>query len=218
MAQDDDAVVRRRLDVVLVAGGLTLLLMTSALAWGDKVSALEEEGFRFFNELPDWLEKPLWPFMQAGAMVTVPTSAVAVWIIWRRWRPAVAIFAAGMSAWVLAKMVKEIVRRERPGELLTGVIERPEWTGLGFVSGHAAIAFALAAVVSPYLPRRWKPLLWLFPVAASVLRIYTGAHLPLDVVGGAGLGLVIAGIVNLALGVPARRAGADSPEDAIGLA
>jgi undecaprenyl-diphosphatase len=37
----------------------------------------------------------------------------------------------------------------------------------------------------------------------GVARIYLGAHNPLDVVGGAGLGLAVAGALNLAFGVPA---------------
>jgi membrane-associated phospholipid phosphatase len=34
-------------------------------------------------------------------------------------------------------------------------------------------------------------------------RLYVGAHLPLDVVGGAALGLAVAGLVRLVLGRPA---------------
>ena len=38
----------------------------------------------------------------------------------------------------------------------------------------------------------------------GVARIYLGAHNPLDIVGGAGLGVTIAGALNLAFGVPAQ--------------
>jgi len=34
-------------------------------------------------------------------------------------------------------------------------------------------------------------------------RIYVGAHLPLDVIGGAGLGLAVGGAVRLLMGRPA---------------
>lgn len=48
-----------------------------------------------------------------------------------------------------------------------------------------------------------------------ILRIYTGAHLPLDVIGGAGLGVAVGGVVNLALGVPMHKPadGAAAPAD-----
>jgi glycosyltransferase 2 family protein len=35
-------------------------------------------------------------------------------------------------------------------------------------------------------------------------RMYVGAHLPLDMVGGAALGLAVGALVRLLLGVPAR--------------
>ena len=38
----------------------------------------------------------------------------------------------------------------------------------------------------------------------AITRVYVGAHNPLDVVCGAALGLVIAGVLNLLVGVPAR--------------
>jgi undecaprenyl-diphosphatase len=41
-------------------------------------------------------------------------------------------------------------------------------------------------------------------VAVCLARVHVGAHLPLDVVGGAALGLAVAGAVRLALGHPRR--------------
>ena len=41
------------------------------------------------------------------------------------------------------------------------------------------------------------------PLVVCLARVHVGAHLPLDVVGGAGLGLAIAGGVRLLLGRPA---------------
>ena len=41
-------------------------------------------------------------------------------------------------------------------------------------------------------------------VAVCLARVYVGAHLPLDIVGGAALGLAVGGAVRLMLGHPAR--------------
>lgn len=144
--------VRHRLDAYLIFLGVIMLLVTGWMASADTVSALEEDVFRFFNEWPDWIEKALSPVLQAGVALVVPISAIVVFAIWRKSRLAVALFVAGGFAWIGAKVVKEIVPREWPGEILANVIERPPWSGLGFVSGHAAVAFALATVSSPLCP------------------------------------------------------------------
>jgi cytochrome c-type biogenesis protein len=56
----------------------------------------------------------------------------------------------GLVGWQLAKAVKAIVERGRPGDVLDEIIRRAGTPkdGLGFVSGHTAVAFALAAVLS----------------------------------------------------------------------
>ncbi len=165
----------------------------------DTVSTAEEEVFRFFNEWPDWLEDPSWPVMQLGSMGAVLAATILVFVIWRRWPAAAGLFLAGFGSWLLAKVVKELAERGRPHVFLEDVILRPEWPGPGFVSGHAAVAFAIATMLSPLVRGRWRVLVWVGGLATGVLRMYTGAHLPLDVVGGAGLGMALGGLVRLAL-------------------
>lgn len=104
------------------------------------------------------------------------------------------------------RAVKLVVERERPAISTPGAIARGvSVRGFAFVSGHAVLTTALAGVVSPYLPGRWRIVPWAVVALVCVARVYLGAHNPLDVVGGAGLGLAIAGGVNLALGVPDER-------------
>ena len=85
------------------------------------------------------------------------------------------------------------------------VIARPEWSGLGFPSGHVSVAFALATVGTLYLPGRWRWVPFGLAVLTSVMRMYTAAHLPLDVVGGIGLGVATGGVANLFLELDRSR-------------
>jgi undecaprenyl-diphosphatase len=187
-----------RIGALWVAGvAVVVLAVTWVLALPDTVSGAEEWAFRVFNDLPDWLEAPMWPVMQLGAIAIVPVAALGVYLVWRRWQPAVALGAAAFVGWVLAKVVKELVERGRPHEYLSDVNLRPEWEGLGFVSGHAAVAFAMATVVSPRLGPIGKTIVWAGAVATGLLRMYTAAHLPLDIVGGAALGIGLGAIALL---------------------
>jgi undecaprenyl-diphosphatase len=72
------------------------------------------------------------------------------------------------------------------------------------VSGHIAVVTALALVAWPWLPRWGRWVAGVGVAAVFFTRIYVGAHLPLDMVGGAALGLAVGALVRLLLGVPAR--------------
>jgi membrane-associated phospholipid phosphatase len=121
----------------------------------------------------------------------------------RPWRLAGGILLGGAAAYYLAKVVKTIVPRGRPAELLPDVhIRGAAAAGRGYISGHAAVVTLIATLAWPYLGRRTRIVVVVVVVAVGLARVYVSAHLPLDVVGGAALGLGIAGLVRLITGRP----------------
>jgi undecaprenyl-diphosphatase len=74
-----------------------------------------------------------------------------------------------------------------------------------FPSGHAATSFACAALLAWLTP---LPKALLFALAALIAfsRVYNGVHYPLDVLGGAALGLAVATALRLLAGGRRRSA------------
>ena len=69
--------------------------------------------------------------------------------------------------------------------------------GLGYLSGHAGVAVALCAAALPRLGPVGRALTLSSVPAVGLTRVYVGAHLPLDIAGGAALGLAVDGALDL---------------------
>jgi membrane-associated phospholipid phosphatase len=196
-------VLRSWADGALLAAGAVLLVLAALPVDRARVGAAETAVFRVANDatvLPFWV---VWPLMQLGNLLVVPAAAVLAAVL-HRWRLAAAVLLAGVGTYLSAKVVKDLVVRGRPDGLLADVVVRgAEAHGRGFVSGHAAVAVALVAVAWPWLGTRGRLVCAALALTVCLARVHVGAHLPLDVVGGAGLGLAIAGGVRLLLGRPA---------------
>lgn len=191
-------------DVLRVGLGVGILLTTAAFVRPDGVGTVETNVFRLVNDfpLPGWLWPVIWLVMQFGNIASVPATAFAAATA-RRWRLAVDFAVAGGAIYLMAKVVKVLIERGRPQTLLDSVhILGEPARGLGYVSGHSAVAIALATVAAPYLGRRTRRLVWATAISVCVFRVYVGAHLPLDVVGGMALGWAAGAAAHLLLGAP----------------
>jgi len=188
---------------VRLGAGVTALLVTALAVHRDRVGPGEAAVFRAVNGLPGSLYRPAWALMQLGALGAAPATAGAAWLAGDR-ELAGRLLAGGTGAWALSKVVKRLVQRPRPAGLLPGTRRRgPEAAGLGYLSGHAGVAVALGAAALPRLGPGGRALTLAAVPVVGLTRIYVGAHLPLDVAGGAALGLAIDAAMTL---VSARTA------------
>ena len=182
--------------------GLGTLLLEDAR---DRVPRWEQDLFASINDLPEFLKPVLLVEMQLGSFWAIPVASLGM-LAWRKPRGALTAAVAGFAAWMLAKVVKNQVERGRPFELLAGVHVRESGiTGLGFVSGHTAVSFALATAITPWLKGKWRLLPLALASCVGFARIYVGAHLPLDVLGGAGVGIACGSLSAWAFGRPHDR-------------
>lgn len=184
-----------RTGAIVSVAGLALLVPSALIAGNGRVGPAEASVFRALNELPEWLYRPLWVFQQFGNIVVAVAVVLVVAGVLRNRRLAVAALAGALAKLALERVVKMVVERRRPGTSVGDIVARGEVSldGLSFVSGHAAITTAFALALTPALPRRWRAFPWVVVALNGLGRIYVGAHNPLDIVGGCGLGMVIGG-------------------------
>jgi undecaprenyl-diphosphatase len=197
---------RRRGDVVAAVAGLAVLGSGMLAVRHGTVSDPEESVFELVNDLPEALYPVLWPFQQLGALLAGPVVAVVA-LIMRRYRLALAALLATVAKLGTERLVKAMVSRQRPGTSVGPDIHvRGDVSVIGesFVSGHAVLIAALATIITPYLHGRWRLVPSVVVALVLVARVYVGAHLPLDVLCGAGLGLAVGSVLNLLVGVPAE--------------
>jgi undecaprenyl-diphosphatase len=205
---NDESAHRTTMSVAL-AVGIAVASVTALIASSGDVAGWEASIFHAFNDLPDWLEQPMWLFQLAG-LLFVPLVVAAVAAYFRNWwLVAGLVLLVPLKLIVEKAVVKQLVERERPGTTICGYPDDFDDTcgnfrdvpleGLSFVSGHAIIAWGVAALLWPVLPGRWR---WL-PIAIATLnaiaRVYLGAHNPLDVVGGAAIGIALGAVISLAV-------------------
>src|SRR5215469_7187701 len=182
---------------VRLGAGTAAVLATAIVARRDRVGPCEARTFRAVNGLPDSIYAPTWVIMQLGTLGAAPAAAGAAWLAGEG-ELAVRLLVGGTGTWAFSKLVKRAVRRPRPGVLLAGTRCRGrQAAGLGYLSGHAGVAVALGAAALPHLGPAGRALALSAIPIVGLSRIYVGAHLPLDVVGGAALGLAVDAAVVL---------------------
>jgi membrane-associated phospholipid phosphatase len=198
---------RVRRDVVVLVASLAVFAVCAVVAADGRVGPVERAAFHAVNGLPDRLYRPMLAFQYLGVLA-MPLVVAAGALVFRRWRLAAALVLVVPLKLATERLVKLLVQRERPGTTVADAILRGVHpAGLSFVSGHAIITFAIAGLLALVLPRRWAVVAFVLATLNGVARVYLGAHNPLDVVGGAAVGLAIAATLDLVLDVARDRGG-----------
>jgi membrane-associated phospholipid phosphatase len=190
---------RQPLGIISGASALLVLVSTARNARAGGVSHREEHVFRAVNDLPNALHGPLWAVMQSGSLAAVFVAAGAQA---RRQPPArtAAVLLAGVGVWGGVKLVKPLVGRGRPSAELDHVVVRGHaQSGLGYPSGHSAVAATLAIALSHDRGVMAGACALGVATLTGGARMYVGAHLPLDIAGGLAIGALGGGLAMYAL-------------------
>jgi undecaprenyl-diphosphatase len=196
-----------RPDLAIAIVGVVVLAGAIAGASRPAIPPAEVRAFRAINGLPDWLFWVFWGPMQLGNLVV--GCLVGLLVAWAvgSWRVAVGVVIATFAKLVVERQVRKRITsylevRQRPGTSQVGAHLRGAdvpHQGASFPSGHVILVAAVGTVLTNDLGAN---LVWI-PFACALLvalgRVYVGAPNPLAVTAGLGAGLVIGGIVSLAL-------------------
>ena len=181
------------------------LLKTGTLGW-------DESLFRLLNEVPAAAAPVLTPlsrlFLPAAIITVVALIVVYVLARNRSILPVVAGAAAAAVAWLLADVAKAVADRLRPYQVMAGAVLRQQPAhGTSFPSSHTAVTLAIAIALVPFLARPLAAAGIGYAVLVGWSRVYLGVHYPLDILGGAGIGMAVGGVILLATGTLLRREG-----------
>jgi len=141
----------------------------------------------------DWLDPAFVGLTYAGTHGLLWIAlGIAAAVRLRRPSIAFAVPAVVLFADLAASGLKLATDRRRPEETLDGIdvlVSTPSTAA--FPSGHAATSFAAAVVLGLALPSL-APAFLVLATAVAFSRLYVGVHFPLDAIGGAVLGVVLA--------------------------
>ncbi len=189
----------------MLVASLAVFAACAVVVADGRVGPVERAVFHAVNGLPDWLYRPMLVAQYLGVLA-MPLVVAAGALAWRRWRLATALVLVMPLKLGAERAAKLLVQRERPGTTVPdAILHGVPSAGLSFTSGHAIITFAITGLLALVLPRRWAVVAFVLATLNAVARVYLGAHNPLDVVGGAAIGLAIAAVLDLVLDVACDR-------------
>ncbi|MDD3394122.1 MAG: phosphatase PAP2 family protein [Anaerotignum sp.] len=103
------------------------------------------------------------------------------------------LLCLGANALVCNAVLKPLVARMRPYDLLGYEVLVPHLSDFSFPSGHTAASFAAATAIYA-MNKKCGIAAYIFAAVMGFSRLYLGVHFPTDVLAGALLGWLVAAI------------------------
>ncbi len=192
-------------EVLAVLVGASLTAASVHGARGPAIPAWERRVFLAVNGWPDWLLYVLWLPMQLGNLVVGALWGLAAAWSLGRWHIAVATAVAVPLKLLAEKVIRRqladvMAVRQRPATSVPGARRRGgdvPGSGPSFPSGHVIMVTTIGLVIAEgtWPTWSWAPVLAIG--AVMVGRVYVGAHNPLDVLCGLGVGMVAGGLLGV---------------------
>lgn len=182
--------VARSVSPQLMIGLFLSLAFVTWLALQDWVLDSEKAIIDVLYAIPEKYDIVILNITHFGSLAAL-YSAVFVTLIIGYKKLAVQLLTSGMLAYLSAGLLKQIILRPRPSKIWLELTAR-EWGPMsyGYPSGHAALVTAMAFTLWPYVKGQYRWLLVALAVLVALSRIILGVHLPLDIVGGALVGIL----------------------------
>jgi len=174
----------------VVAACIAIFVVATLFALPNMPSAAEIAIFRWFNDLPSGLA----PIMRLATEAGNLPHSFLVWltaalVIGGR-LGGMQILVGGVGAAVLGRLAKDAISRGRPEDLLSQLhLYAGNSDGYGFPSGHSTFVAVCVTILIFHVKPSFRPLLIALAIIVGISRLYLGAHLPLDVIGGWALGI-----------------------------
>lgn len=149
---------------------------------------------------PWWRHEFTWVPLYIFLLMLVIINNPSRWLGWLL----MAIITITITDQVSSSIMKPLFERIRPcnDPSLIGqmrLLLKSCSGGFSFTSSHATnhvgFAFFLIITLQPVL-KKWKWLLWAWAASICYAQIYVGVHYPLDVIGGALLGVLLGGMTG----------------------
>ena len=166
-----------------------------------KSEFLDKLGF-FLAETLGYILGAIAIFWLVKRLINMKKTAFIPADFWKGAKDLIALFVSGilLSRGIITEAIRYFYHRSRPF-LTHNIVALINHSDSGsFPSGHMALFFALSTVIYYYN----RKLGWLFFIGSAIMgvaRVFCGVHYPLDIIGGAVIGIGSVWLVNKILGI-----------------